>query len=83
MTYAINTRVQWRQDVYLHAVSYWRSARNARHSTTEIAMFAQANLWNLATSPVAPERIRKAAFRHLEVIGQAPTQVLGEMYEND
>ena len=57
---------------YLHATSYWRSARNARHQTTEIAMMAQANLWNLATSPTASERIRRAAFRHLEVIGEAP-----------
>lgn len=68
---------------YLHAVSYWRSARNARHSTTEIAMFAQANLWNLATSPSASERIRKAAYNHLAVIGEAPANPYGEMYEND
>jgi hypothetical protein len=66
---------------YLHAVSYWRSARNARHSTAEIAMFAQANLWNIATSPVAPEKVRKAAYRHLEIIGEAPANPYGEMYE--
>lgn len=66
-------------NVYLMAHSYWRNAQKARDP--EHAMNAQAMLWGLATSPSAPERIRKAAFRHLEVIGQAPPNPYGEMYE--
>lgn len=61
------------------AMSFWRNAHTARHPVQQFASMGQAQLWGIATSPAATERLRQAAYTHLVVIGAIEPEQREEM----